>query len=158
MLASIVNLNKPKGLIGLGQKARSRVRGLRFTPARTPTLPVYRANLNHPVNIAEHGNTASPARSATGLTSPQGGSGGAVLGRPKKPKPAVMRWICPRRSGQSWQENLQNHQNRKQQMTVEQSTDALSLRKGFDGCERILPRQQLLVAAVGLDVPAVGVA
>jgi|SRR3954451_23532743 hypothetical protein len=25
-------------------------------------LPVYRANLNHPVNIAEHGNTASPAR------------------------------------------------------------------------------------------------
>ena len=60
MLASIVNLNKPKGLIGLGQKARSRVRGLRFTPARTPTLPVYRANLNHPVNIAEHGNAANP--------------------------------------------------------------------------------------------------
>src|ERR1043166_8577688 len=25
-------------------------------------LPVYRADLNHPVNIAEHGNTASPAR------------------------------------------------------------------------------------------------
>jgi RNA-directed DNA polymerase len=23
-----------------------------------------------------------------------------------------MRWICPRRSGQSWQENLQNHRNR----------------------------------------------
>src|SRR3954469_3779367 len=25
-------------------------------------LPVYRANLNHPVSIAEHGTTASPAR------------------------------------------------------------------------------------------------
>ena len=30
--------------------------------ARTPRLPVYRANLNHPVNLAEHGNAASPAR------------------------------------------------------------------------------------------------
>ena len=89
----------------------------------------------------------TPPGPATGQTSPQGGSGGAVLGGPKKPRPAVMRWICPRRSGQSWQENLQNHQNRKQQMTVEQSTDALSLRKGFDGCECVLPRQQSFVAA-----------
>ena len=32
------------------------------TRARTPRLPVYRANLNHPVNLAEHGNAASPAR------------------------------------------------------------------------------------------------
>src|SRR4051794_24356368 len=84
----------------------------------------------------------APPGLATGQTSPQGGSGGAVLGGPKKPRPAVMRWICPRRSGQSWQENLQNHRNRKQQMTVEQSTDALSLRKEFDGCECVLPRQQ----------------
>ena len=30
--------------------------------ARTRRLPVYRANLNHPVDIAEHGNAASPAR------------------------------------------------------------------------------------------------
>ena len=26
--------------------------------------------------------------------------------------PAVMRWICPRRSGQSWQEKVHNHRNR----------------------------------------------
>jgi hypothetical protein len=32
------------------------------TRARTERLPVYRANLNHPVNLAEHGNAASPAR------------------------------------------------------------------------------------------------
>src|SRR5438045_1907111 len=93
----------------------------------------------------------APPVLATGQTSPQGGSRGAVLGGPKKPRPAVMRWICPRRSGQSWQESMQNHQNRKQQMTVEQSTDALSLRKGFDGCERVLPRQHS-VAAVRLEV------
>src|SRR5207247_5497661 len=30
-----------------------------------------------------------------------------------KPMPAVMRWISPRRSGQSWQESLQNHRARK---------------------------------------------
>src|SRR3954470_1802487 len=98
----------------------------------------------------------APPALATGQTSPQGGSGGAVLGGPKKPRPAVMRWICPRRSGQSWQENLQNHRNRKQQMTVEQSTDALSLRKEFDGCECVLPRQQSLVAARCLQGLLVG--
>jgi hypothetical protein len=32
------------------------------TRARTIRLPVYRANLNHPVNLAEHGNAARPAR------------------------------------------------------------------------------------------------
>ena len=37
-------------------------------------------------------------------------------------------------------------------MTVERSTDALSLRKGSEGCEHVLPRQQLLVAAVRLEV------
>src|SRR5437773_1170591 len=54
-----------------------------------------------------------PPGFATGQTSPQGGSEGAALGRPKKPRPAVMRWICPRRSGQSRQETLQNHRERK---------------------------------------------
>jgi len=68
----------------------------------------------------------TPPGLATGQTSPQGGSGGAALGGPKKPMPAVMRWIRPRRSGQSWQENLQNPPERRKQMTVEQSTDAPS--------------------------------
>src|SRR5439155_4416641 len=62
MLASIVKLNKPKRLTGLGQKARSQVRALYVGPTRTLILPVYRANLNHPVLFAEHGNAANPAR------------------------------------------------------------------------------------------------
>src|SRR3989442_1605853 len=62
MLASIVTLDKPKRLTGLGQKARSQVRVLYGGPTRTLTLPVYRANLNHPVPFAEHGNAANPAR------------------------------------------------------------------------------------------------
>src|SRR5208283_1321850 len=36
--------------------------GFTVTRARTLRLPVYRANLNHPVNLAEHGNAAHPAR------------------------------------------------------------------------------------------------
>ena len=62
MLTSIVNLNKPKRLTGLSQKARSQVRVLHGGPTRTLILPVYRANLNHPVPFTEHGNAAHPAR------------------------------------------------------------------------------------------------
>ena len=62
MLVSTVTPNKPKRLIGLSQKASSQVRVLLNGPTRTKALPVYRANLNHPVNLAEHGNAASPAR------------------------------------------------------------------------------------------------
>jgi hypothetical protein len=37
---------------------------------RTIVLPVYRANLNHPVKLAEHGNAANPvpARNRADLT------------------------------------------------------------------------------------------
>ena len=62
MLVSIVTPNKPKRLKGLGQKASSQARVLLNGPTRTKVLPVYRANLNHSVNFAEHGNAASPAR------------------------------------------------------------------------------------------------
>ena len=40
------------------------------------------------MKIAEHGKAAHLARLAIGQTSPQGGSGGAALGGPKKPMPA----------------------------------------------------------------------
>ncbi len=40
----------------------SQARGLLRTPTRTPALPVYRANLNHPVNDTEHGKAASLVR------------------------------------------------------------------------------------------------
>ena len=36
--------------------------GFSLTRARTVRRPVYRADLNHPVNLAEHGNAANPAR------------------------------------------------------------------------------------------------
>jgi len=62
MLASTVKVNEPKRLSRLGPKGTQSVRGLRFTPTRITALPVYRANLNHPVPFAEHGNTASPVR------------------------------------------------------------------------------------------------
>jgi len=36
--------------------------GLVTPPTRAYVLPVYRADLNHPVNFAEHGKAANPAR------------------------------------------------------------------------------------------------
>ena len=55
---------------GLDQKVSSPARGLSRTPTRISALPVYRANLNHPVSIAEHGNAANPvpARNRADLT------------------------------------------------------------------------------------------
>ena len=63
MLVSVVNSDKPKRLIGLNQKVSGQVRGLPHHPTRMLTPPAYRADLNHPVTIAEHGNAASLARS-----------------------------------------------------------------------------------------------
>jgi hypothetical protein len=63
MLVSIVNANKPKRLVKAWTKRYAVGRGcFTVTRARTPRLPVYRANLNHPVNLAEHGNAVGPAR------------------------------------------------------------------------------------------------
>jgi len=63
MLVSIVNSNKPKRLIQAWTKRYAVGRRcFSVTCARTRRLPVYRANLNHPVNPAEHGNAVGPAR------------------------------------------------------------------------------------------------
>jgi hypothetical protein len=62
MLASIVNVNKPKRLNGLGPKGKPSGSGAVTYPDANHRLPVHRANLNHPVNIAEHGNAANPVR------------------------------------------------------------------------------------------------
>jgi hypothetical protein len=63
MLVSIVNANKPKRRVKAWTKRYAVWRGcFTVTRARTPRLPVYRANLNHPVNLAEHGNAVGPAR------------------------------------------------------------------------------------------------
>ena len=64
MLVSIVKLSKPKRLIKAWAKRHAvRRGGSSVTRARTPRLPVYRANLNHHlVKFAEHGNAANLAR------------------------------------------------------------------------------------------------
>ncbi len=63
MLVSIVNSNKPKRLVKAWAKRHAVRRGcFSVTRARTTRLPVYRANLNHPVNLAEHGNAVGSAR------------------------------------------------------------------------------------------------
>ena len=41
------------------------------------------------------------------------------MGGPKKPTPAVMRWICPRRSGLKWQDNQWNRPIPRKQMTTD---------------------------------------
>jgi len=64
----------------LGPKGMQSGSGFGTSPTRTPALPVYRANLNHPVNIAEHGNTAHPRRPRDRADLTQGGSGGAAFG------------------------------------------------------------------------------
>ena len=86
MLASIVKLNKPKRLTGLGQKARSQVRVLYVGPTRTLILPVYRANLNHPVLFAEHGNAANPARFRDRADLTARRVGGRSIGRTEEAK------------------------------------------------------------------------
>jgi hypothetical protein len=44
------------------------------------------------------------------------------LGGPKKPKPVVMRWIGPRRSGPKWQERMRNRNSKSgKQMTTDAS-------------------------------------
>src|SRR5229473_5211186 len=47
----------------LGPKGTQSGSGLGRTPTRAARLPVYRANLNHPVRSTEHGNAASLVRS-----------------------------------------------------------------------------------------------
>ena len=49
---------------------------------------MYRANLNHPVRIAEHGNAADRARSRDRADLTARRVRDAALGGPKKPRPA----------------------------------------------------------------------
>ena len=86
MLVSTVTPNKPKRLIGLSQKASRQARVLLSGPTRTHALPVYRANLNHPVNFAEHGNAASPARSRDRADLTTRRVGGRSMGRTEEAK------------------------------------------------------------------------
>ena len=127
------------------KKASSQVRALGRSPTRIVALPLYRADLNHPVDIAEHGKAAHPARFAIEQTLPQGGSGGAALVGPKKQKPGCN---VPDRPTSVWsemaREQAEPHRLRRKQMT----TDARRLmRPGVvapgsttqSGCLSVLP-------------------
>ena len=73
----------------LGPKGKQSGSGrLRWPDANIGTAGVESEPKSSDVKIAEHGKAAHLARLATGQTSPQGGSGGAALGGPKKPMPA----------------------------------------------------------------------
>jgi len=52
-----------RGWLRLGPKGKQPGSGAVTSPDADLALPVYRADLNHPVNIAEHGNAVGPARS-----------------------------------------------------------------------------------------------
>jgi len=91
-------------------------------PTRATALPVYRADLNHPVDIAEHGKAANSSSGfVTGQTSPQGGSGGQHWEDRKSQGQCVMHWICPRRFGLKWRENMWNRYVLRKQMTTDAS-------------------------------------
>ena len=89
---------------GLNQKVSSRVRVFPIGPPRINRLSVYRADLNHPVNPAQHGNAVRPARLAAGQTLPQGGSGEPHWDDRRSQGRPVTGRICPRRSGLVWRE------------------------------------------------------
>ena len=70
----------------LGPKGKQSGSGATVSPDANLALPVYRANLNHPVNNAEHGNAADPAWpfDRAGLTARR--VRGRSLGRTEKAK------------------------------------------------------------------------
>jgi hypothetical protein len=47
----------------LEPKGKQSGSGVSKSPDANLALPVYRANLNHPVNVTEHGNAANPVQS-----------------------------------------------------------------------------------------------
>src|ERR1019366_7883306 len=71
---------------GLDQKVSNRIRVLPIGPMRTNVLPVYRANLKHPVKVAEDGNPASAllARNRAALTGRS--VRGRSIGKTEEPK------------------------------------------------------------------------
>jgi len=84
---------------GLNQKVCSRVGAFPIGPTRTDWLPVYRADLNHPVNLEQHGNAVCLARLAAGQTLPRGGLGEWPWDDRRSQSRPVTGRICPRRSG-----------------------------------------------------------
>jgi len=113
-------------------------------PDANDAPPVYRVDLTHPVENAEHGKAAGipPGRFPGKPTARQ--APGKRHGEDRKSQGrSVMDRICPRRSGLSWQESQRNRLKREKQMT----SDACRLvRPGAvtSGCAAHHGRRQVL--------------
>ena len=87
MLTSIVNRNKPQETgQGLNQKVSSQVRALLYRPTCSVALPVYRADLNHLVTTAEHGNAVPPPSLVLGRPYRKAGQRRHSLGKTEEAK------------------------------------------------------------------------
>ena len=84
---------------GLNQKVCSRVGAFPIGPTRTDRLPVYRVDLNHPVNLGQHGNAVCRAWLTARQTLPQGGLGERHRDDRRSQSRPVTGRICLRRSG-----------------------------------------------------------
>src|SRR5262245_55243917 len=71
------------------------------------------------MTTVEHGKAANLARLAIGQTSPQGGSAGAALGGPKKPRPACNALDTPTSVWSDMAERKWNRLKREKQMTTD---------------------------------------
>ena len=104
----------------LGPKGTQSGSGPLRWPDANLALPVYRADLNHPVNHAEHGKAVSlvPVHHWADLTARR--VGGTALGGPKKPRPGCN---APDMPTSVWsemaREQMEPHTNRRKQMTTD---------------------------------------
>src|SRR5258707_12206739 len=78
------------------------------------------------------------------VTQPQGRAKGAALRRPKKPRPAVARRICPRRPGVEWQENMWNRldpgrANDERRQSLGASRNCRPMERSENGHTRVFP-------------------
>ena len=74
----------------------------------------------------------------------QGRVKGAALRRPKKPRPAVARRICPRRPGVEWQESMWNrlksgNANDKRRQSLSASRSCRPMERSANGHRPVLP-------------------
>jgi hypothetical protein len=129
----------------LGPKGEQSGSGSLPWPDTNHALPVYRANLNHPVKIAEQGNAANPvpARNRADLTARRVRGEQHWESRRSKRR-CVMRRIRPRRSGPKWQESTWNRLHREQQMTTNacwlmRPGAAASTERSLNGHAPVLP-------------------
>src|ERR1035441_8302686 len=81
------------------------------------------------------------------VAQPQGRVKGAALRRPKKPRPAVARRICPRRLGVEWQESMWNrlksgNANDERRQSLSSSRNCCPMERSQNGHQPVLPSEE----------------